>query len=168
MNVRHGGDATRNRNDFALHKTGACPRFDFQFWKARLPEKRAEIIFHFIGCGNRKVDDYLNCSGGNSRPLRFFEVWRAALFLAVMSSWSAGWLRSFRSNNHTTVDFVRRVLGTKGERNAYAKEEEQNKQAHCHRTEKRRSPLRSAEQERRIQETGEGGQITRRRSKTLS
>jgi hypothetical protein len=31
-------------------------------------------------CENRNLADYFPCSGGNSRPLRFFEVWRAALF----------------------------------------------------------------------------------------
>jgi len=58
-------------------------------------------IFNFRSCGNLNVRDYFNCSGGNSRPLRFFEVWRAALFLCGGAVLSGASLHPKKNQNRT-------------------------------------------------------------------
>jgi len=65
--------------------------FQLMIPSAKAGETGRRKIFNFRSCGNRNVRDYLNCSGGNSRPLRFFEVWRAALFL-----WKGGCVQPSR------------------------------------------------------------------------
>src|ERR1043166_10311634 len=60
---------------------------DDSAWKSGATGRQKNCKVH--SCGNRNVRDYLNCSGGNSRPSCFFEVWGAALFLGVAAAVSS-------------------------------------------------------------------------------